>query len=80
MHPLAPSLSGLSDDELHKKHGELQNRLMFAYRMGQGQMVGQLQMLLDDYLIEIQTRNQKMFDDAAKSGRNLQNKIDITKD
>jgi hypothetical protein len=39
MHPLTPDLSGLSDDELHKKRAELSNRMMFAYRMGHGDMI-----------------------------------------
>ena len=39
MHPLAPDLSGISDDELHKKRAELHNRMTFAYRMGQGDIM-----------------------------------------
>ena len=34
MHPLSPDLSKLTDDELQQKRGELQNRLMMSYRMG----------------------------------------------
>jgi len=79
MHPLTPDLTGLSDEELHKKHGDLQNKLMFAYRMGQGDMVGQLQLVLEDYSREVERRNQKAFDEASKNGRNYQDKIDITK-
>ena len=79
MHPLAPDLTTLTDDELHKKHGELQEKLIFAYRMGHTNLIMQMQLLLDDYKIEINKRNQKMLDDAAKSGRSFQDKIDITK-
>lgn len=79
MHPLAPDLTSLSDDDLHKKRGELQQKLVFAYRMGQTNLIMQMQLLLEDYMVEIQKRNQKMLDDATKSGRNFQDKIDITK-
>jgi hypothetical protein len=79
MHPLSPDLTKLTDDELHTKRSELQNRLVFAYRMGHGDMAGQLQLLLDDYSMEVQRRNQKMFDDASKNGKNFQEKINITK-
>lgn len=79
MHPLAPNLNELADEELHKRHGEVQSKLMMAYRMGNGELVSQLQLLLDDYAMEVGRRNQKMFDDANKSGRNLSDKIDITK-
>jgi len=79
MHPLTPDLTSLTDEVLHKNHSDLQNKLMFAYRMGQGEMVGQLQLVLEDYAREVERRNQKAFDDASKSGRNYQDKIDITK-
>jgi hypothetical protein len=77
MHPLAPDLSGISDDELHKKRAELQNRMVFAYRMGQGDIIGQIQLLLGDYDMEIQKRNQKMLDDMNRNNPNFKDKIDI---
>ena len=79
MHPLSPDLTKFTDDELHSKRAELQNRLAFAFRMGYGDMVGQLQLLLEDYSIEVERRNQKMLDDASKNGKNFQEKINITK-
>lgn len=76
MHPLAPDLSTLTDEELHTKHAELTNRLMFAYRMGHTSMVGQMQLLLDDYAMEVAKRNQKLLDSA---GKKFNDKINITK-
>jgi hypothetical protein len=69
MHPLSPDLSKLSDDELYTKRSELQNRLGFAYRMGHGDLVHQLNLLIGDYMLEIESRNKKMLEDAQKSGR-----------
>jgi hypothetical protein len=69
MHPLAPNLTELSDDDLHKKRAELQNRMSQAYRFGSADMVGQLQLLLQDYAMEVERRNQVMLDQAQKSGR-----------
>lgn len=77
MHPLTPDLSTLSDDDLHKKRAELMNRLMFAYRMGHSDVVGQAQLILGDYDAEIQRRNQKMLDDMQKNNPNFKDKIDI---
>ena len=77
MHPLAPDLSKLTDDEVHNKRAELQNRMTFAYRMGHGDIIGQIQMLLMDYDMEIQRRNQKMLDDMQKNNPNFKDKIDI---
>jgi hypothetical protein len=78
MHPLAPDLSLLTEEELHKKHGELQTRIMFAYRMGHGDMVGQLQLLIGDYEMEIQRRNQKIMDQLQKNNKNFGNIINIS--
>jgi hypothetical protein len=69
MHPLTPDLSKLTDEELYTKRSELQNRLGFAYRMGHGDIVHQLNLLIGDYMLEIESRNKKMLDDAQKSGR-----------
>ena len=77
MHPLLTDLSGLTDDELHKKRAELSNRLMFAYRMGHGDMIGQIQLVMGDYEAELQRRNQKMLDDLEKNSKTFKDKIDI---
>ena len=69
MHPLTNDLSKLTDEELHSKRSDLQNKLSFAYRMGHGDMVNQLQLVLGDYAMEVETRNHKMLEQAQKSGR-----------
>ena len=69
MHPLTNDLSKLTDEELHSKRSELNTRLSFAYRMGYGDMVNQLQLVLGDYAMEVERRNQQMMDQAQKSGR-----------
>ena len=79
MHPLAPDLSKLTDDELQKKRSELQSRLAFVYRMGNADLVGQISMLINDYDIEIQTRNQKLMDQMAKASKNFGNIINISR-
>ncbi len=80
MHPLAPNLETLTDEELHTKHSDLQTRLNTAYRMGNADMVNQLQLLLQDYAMEVERRNQKMLDDAFKSGRLGKSGDDSSKD
>jgi hypothetical protein len=79
MHPLAPDLSKLTDDELQQKRGELQNRLMMSYRMGNADLVMQLQLLLGDYDMELQTRNQRMMDQMSKASKNFGNIINISR-
>jgi hypothetical protein len=83
MHPLTNDLSKLSDEELHSKRSDLNTRLSFAYRMGHSDMINQLQLVLGDYAMEVEIRNQKMLEQAQKSGRlgsNDDSSKDITTD
>ena len=68
MHPLTPDLTNLSDEDLHTKRGELQSKMSRAYQMGSADMVGQLQLLIQDYAMEVERRNAKMM---ASSNRNV---------
>ena len=79
MHPLTNDLSKLTDDELQQKRGELQNRLMMSYRMGNADLVMQVQLLLGDYDMELQARNQKMMDQMSKASKNFGNIINISR-
>ena len=79
MHPLTPDLANLTDDELHKKRSELGNRLVFAYRMGHGDVIGQIQLIMGDYDMEVQRRNQKMLDDLEKNSKTFKDKINISR-
>jgi hypothetical protein len=81
MHPLTNNLTQLTDDELHKKYAELQKRFMQAYRFGPQAIIPQLQMVMEDYQAEIQTRNRKQMDDLLKrsesDGKGFKGIIDI---
>jgi hypothetical protein len=79
MHPLGPDLTGLTDDELHKKYGELQKRFGQAYRFGPQSIIPQLQMLMQDYQSEISIRNQKQMEELSKNtGKGPKGIIDIS--
>jgi hypothetical protein len=82
MHPLAPDLSQLSEDELHKKFNNLQGRFTQAYRFGPVSVIPQLQMLMADYQEEIARRQAKMMQDmeerANRDGKGFKNIIDIS--
>ena len=78
MHPLAPDLTTLSDNELQKKYNELNNRINAAYRMGNMDLVMQVQLLLDDYQTEMGARQRKMMEDLQKrAGKDFDDIIDI---
>ena len=76
-HPLAPNLSGLSQEELMKKHNELMTKLNQAYRFGPSGIIPQMQMLLDDYRNEMQNRQAKQLEEMEKNSKNFKNIIDI---
>jgi hypothetical protein len=76
-HPLAPRLSELSTEELTKKYNELVAKMNQAYRMGPYGIIPQMQMLLEDYQLEMQNRHQKQLEEMEKNSKNFKNIIDI---
>ena len=85
MHPLAPSLAGVTDQELYKKYNELLAKLNQAWRAGPHGIIPQIQMMMDHYQNEIRERSikqqQEMAERAAKGkgkdGKGYSGVIDI---
>lgn len=77
MHPLTPDLTGLTDAELQKKHAELVQKLTQSYRYGNAALVGQIQMVIEDYNAELQRRQQKLLDDMMAKDDKFSGIIDI---
>jgi hypothetical protein len=77
MHPLSPDLSQMSDADLQKKHSELMTKLNAAYRMNNGSLLHQLQMIMDDYTQEINRRQQKQLEEILKKNDKFDKIIDI---
>lgn len=76
-HPLTPDLTKLSMDELTNKMSELQKRLTWAYRVGQADLVGQIQLVMEDYHNELQERNRRQLEEMEKHSKQFKNIIDI---
>ena len=78
MHPLTPDLTQLTDADLQKKYNDLNIRLSQAYRMGNGNMVMQIQNVMEDYSAELQRRQQKMLEEMmSKNGKKFDGIIDV---
>lgn len=79
MHPLAPELSNLSDDELQKKLSDLNKRYQQAYRFGPQALLPQIQMMLEHFQNEVKSRNQKQMQELLKKteDKGFKNIIDI---
>ena len=79
MHPLLDELSGLSNEEVQKKHSEIMQKLNQAYGMGNRMLINQLNMVMESYQEELNKRNKKMFDDLAGKDDKWKDLIDIGK-
>jgi hypothetical protein len=74
-HPFITDLSNKSLEDLQSTLTELGKKLTFAYRTNNGQLIGQLQMVMESYRAAY---NKKM-DELIKK-QNFNTKISITKD
>ena len=72
-HPLIGSLAELKDEELQEKISELNNKMLQAYRMGNPQLIGQIQMALETYRNYYQERQRQQ-----NRGSGQDDKIDIS--
>ena len=59
------------------KYGDLLKRMTTAYRLGSSDMVYQLQMIMEDFQVEIQRRNQVALEELEKNSKQFKNIIDI---
>jgi len=75
-HPLIGDISGLKIEEIQNKISELNKRLSFAYKTGNGALIHQLNMVLNAYNQEYQNKLAKLMPkgDDDKYG----DKIDIS--
>ena len=77
MHPLTPDLTALTDAELQKKYNEITSKLGMAYKMGNYALTSQLQMISEDYGMELQQRQRKLMDDLMKKDNKFKDIIEI---
>lgn len=77
MHPLVPDLSNLSTEDLHKKYNELMQKLNQAYRFGPTSAIPQMQMIIENYRFEMDTRNRKIMEEMEAKNNNFKGIIDI---
>ena len=78
MHPLAPDLSKVTDSELQAKVMDLSRKLSASYRMGNAELIHQVQMLYNECLEEQNTRERKKMEELLKSNnRDFDDIIDV---
>lgn len=74
-HPFIKDLSDKNLEELQEKLGDLTKKLNFAYRIGNGPMIHQINMVMESYK---SAYNKKM--DELMKKQNIQAKVNIQKD
>jgi len=77
MHPLVSDLSGLSNEDLHKKYNDLMSKMNQAYRSGPTSIIPQMQMILENYRYEMDNRNRKTLEEMEAKGDKFKGIIDI---
>jgi hypothetical protein len=78
LHPLAPNYSGMSDAELEKSVTELSKRLTQCFRMNNGALTQQVQMLYTEALEERGRRERVKMEELMRSaGKDFDDIIDI---
>lgn len=77
-HPLTGNLRDFSDGDLQKKITELGKRLVFAHQTGNAQMIGQLEMIMEDYREESMRRDrERMAKMQENNGKDWDDLIDV---
>ena len=79
MHPLVGNLSELSTEELHKKYNGLMAKMNQAYRFGPTSIIPQMQMVLENYKVEMDNRNRKTMEEMESKADKFKGLIDIQK-
>ena len=74
MHPFINDLSDKKLEDLQTTISDLTGKLNFAYRIGNGPLIHQIQMVIESYKAEYQ----KKMDEMIKK-QNISSKIDIKK-
>jgi hypothetical protein len=77
MHPLVSDLSGLSNEDLHKKYNELMSKMNQAYRSGPTSIIPQMQMVIENYRYEMDKRNRKTLEEMEAKSDKFKGIIDI---
>lgn len=77
-HPLITDIDHLTIEQLQSKISELQKKLAFAQRTGNGHLVSQLRMALETFNNRYQVKLKAMYDEQNKNSPDHSDKINIS--
>lgn len=77
-HPLITNIDSFSVEQLQAKISELNKKLAFAHRMGNGHLTNQIRMALETFNNKYQEKLRAMYEAEKKQGPDFSDKIDIS--
>ena len=77
-HPLINNIDNLTIDELQGKISELNKKLSFAHRSGNGQLANQIRMAIETFRNKYQEKMQAIQDNQNKNNPDFSDRIDIS--
>ena len=77
-HPLITDIENFTIDELQSKISELQKKLSFAQRTGNGNLCTQIRMAIETFSNRYQSKLQAMQDEQRKNSPDHSDKINIS--
>jgi hypothetical protein len=77
-HPLINNIDNLTVDELQGKISELNKKLSFAHRSGNGQLANQIRMAIETFHNKYQEKMQAIQDNQNKNNPDFSDRIDIS--
>ena len=77
-HPLITNVEDLTTQQLQERVTDLTKKMTIAHRMGNAQLVGQIQMALETFQTKLRERQQAEYDRQMGKGKDFGDRIDIS--
>jgi hypothetical protein len=77
-HPLINNIDNLTPDELQDKISELNKKLSFAQRSGNGNLANQIRLAIETFRSKYQQKMQAIQDNQNKNNPDFSDKINIS--
>ena len=77
-HPLINNIDDLSPEDLQARISDLNKKLAFAVRAGNGHLSAQIRMALETFNNKYQQRMQEIYNKQNRSGTDFSDKINIS--
>ncbi len=77
-HPLINNAEDLTNQELQDRVTDLTRKMTIAHRMGNAQLVGQIQMALETFQTKLRERQQAEYERQLGKGKDFGDRIDVS--